>query len=399
MTNTRPTAEPIDDSIHMNNASDPINLNDLVSDLDGDPLTIEIVTQPSHGTLVENPDGTYSYHPDEGYVGPDSFSYKVTDGERVAGGEELVYITADATAMLTNALPVANDSTAEGFSNSPIPGTLDFQDTPNGEGGYIDPLTVKLVGAVDGVLTTAAGGTVTLVNGNFVYVPPEGFVGQDSFTYAVTDGELQGGEPIYVTGEVTVIVNPQIPPAPLPDIIAWEVGGCPALMEWLADELGEAPDKVQSYGLSAVSESQNAVGTGTSIAYKGDIQLCQLCAQLKNSAQVLMDPNGISTGALASVIAQAGPLAGPPTPEQMDAIAAALAEAAKDTQYASAPEFVEAVVTYVTTLTNNLGYDVADAVALFMENHGAPITADESVDLYIGVLLSDITAQLEPTGP
>jgi hypothetical protein len=255
-----------------------------------------------------------------------------------------------------------------------------------------------LVGAVDGVLTTEAGGTLRLENGGFIYEPPPGFVGQDSFTYAVTDGELEGGEPIWVTGEITVIVNPQIPPAPLPVTIAWEPGGCPALMDWLAGELGEAPDKVQSYGLSAVSESQNAVGTGTSIAYKGDIQWCLICAQLKDSAQVLSDPNGLRMGALASVIAQAGPLAGPPTPEQMDAIAVALATAAEDTQYASASEFVEAVVTYVTTLTDNLGYDVADAVALFMENHGAPITEDESVDLYIGVLLSDITAQLEGTG-
>jgi hypothetical protein len=343
--------------------------------------------------FVLNPDGTYTYVPDTGFVGEDTFTYIGVDG---VSTDPLT-----ATITVTNALPVAEPVSAEGFSNSPIPGTLSFYDTPNGEGGYIDPLTVELVGAVDGVLTTESGGTVTLVNGDFIYVPGEGFVGQDNFTYAVTDGEIQDGEPVYVTAEVTVIVKPGplIPPAPLPDIIAWEVGGCPALMEWLADELGQAPDKVQSYGLSAVSESRNAVGTGTSIAYKGDIQLCQLCSQLKNSAQVLSDPNGLGTGALASVIAQVGPLAGPPTPEQMDAIAVALATVAEDTQYASAREFVEAVVTYVTTLTDNLGYDVADAVALFMENHGAPITEDESVDLYIGVLLSDITAQLESTGP
>jgi hypothetical protein len=381
----------------MNITSDPVNLNDLVFDENGDELTIEIVTQPSHGTLeFDGQTGILTYQPDEGYVGPDSFTYRVTDGERVEVGGDFVYVLGSASGSMTNALPVASDGTVEGFSSSPIPGTLDFFDVP--DNGYIDPLTVMLVGAVDGVLTTEAGGTVTLVNGNFVYVPPEGFVGQDSFTYAITDGELQGGEPIYVAGEVTVIVNPQIPPAPLPDTIVWEVGGCPALMEWLADELGQAPDKVQSYGLSAVSESQNAVGTGTSIAYKGDIQWCLICAQLKDSAQVLSDPNGLRMGALAGVIAQAGPLAGPPTPEQMDAIAVALATAAEDTQYASASEFVEAVVTYVTTLTDNLGYDVADAVALFMENHGAPITEDESVDLYIGVLLSDITAQLEGTG-
>jgi filamentous hemagglutinin family protein len=391
-------------TLHMNNASDPINLNDLVSDLNGDELTIEIVTEPSHGTLeFDEQTDTYTYQPDEGYVGPDSFIYRVTDGERVEVGGDFVYVPGSAEGTMTNALPVANDGTAEGFSNNPIPGTLDFYDTP--DGGYIDPLTVVLVGAVDGVLTTPSGGTVTLTNGSFVYLPPDGFVGEDNFTYAVTDGQLEDGLPIFVEGGVTVIVSPTPPPpevlpaAPLPDMIVWEVGGCPTLMEWLADELGVEPENVQHYGLHGVSDSQNAVGTKTSIAYKGDIQWCLACSKLKDSVQVLTDPNGAGAAILAQVIDPLMPSNGtPPSPEQLDVIAVALKAAAEDTQYASAQEFVDAVVTYVTTLTDELGWDPADAIALFMENHGAPITEDESVSLYIGALLTNIRASLESTG-
>ncbi|MHC4497772.1 MAG: hypothetical protein ACYS21_01510, partial [Planctomycetota bacterium] len=148
-----------------------------------------------------------------------------------------------------------------------------------------------------------------------------------------------------------------------------------------------------------VSDSQNAVGTKTSIAYKGDIQWCLACSKLKDSVQVLTDPNGAGAAILAQVIDPLMPSNGtPPSPEQLDVIAVALKAAAEDTQYASAQEFVDAVVTYVTTLTDELGWDPADAIALFMENHGAPITEDESVSLYIGALLTNIRASLESTG-
>jgi hypothetical protein len=284
---------------------------------------------------------------------------------------------------------------------------LDYFDTPNGEGGFIDPLTVVLVGAVDGVLTTAAGGTVTLTDGSFVYLPPEGFVGEDSFTYAVTDGELSDGSPIFVEGNVTLIVNPtpppppisEIPPVPLPEMIVWEVGGCPALMGWLADELGVEPENIQHYGLYAFSGTQNVTVSQTSINDKGDIQWCQACAKLKDSAQILADPNGLRMAALTNAIAaNLGTLTGPPTPEQMDNLATALAAAAEGTQYASAREFVDALVTYVTVLTDELGWNATDAVAQFMEKHGAPVTEDESVSLYIGALLSNIQTSLEGTG-
>lgn len=404
ITNDLPTADPIDASIHMNNDSG-FNLGTLVSDLNSDTLTVEIDTQPSHGTLTLNPDGTYTYQPDEGYVGPDSFSYKVTDGEREgAGGEsaEFVYVTAVANLTLTNQLPVAENVTVEGPAGSPIDGSLVYYDTPNGEGGFIDPLTVALVGAVDGVLTTAAGGTVVLTDGTFIYTPPPGFVGEDSFIYAVTDGQLADGSPVFVEGLVTVIVNPapppapEIPAAPLPEMIVWEVGGCPALMEWLADELGVAPEDVQHYGLYAFSGTQNVSVNKTSLNDKGDIQWCQACSQLKDSAQILADANGVRTGALTNVLAQFS-ITGPPTPEQMDSIATAMASAAEDTQYASAREFVDAVVAYVTTLTK-LGWAPADAVALFMEKHGEKVSQDEAVNLYIGVLLSNIEANLSTGG-
>ncbi len=54
----------------LNNDNDP----------QGDPLTPSIITQPSNGSLVLNPDGTATYTPNVGFSGVDQFTYEVNDG-------------------------------------------------------------------------------------------------------------------------------------------------------------------------------------------------------------------------------------------------------------------------------------------------------------------------------
>ena len=49
-------------------------------DANGDPLTAALDTGPAHGTLSLQPDGSFTYRPDDAYLGPDQFTYTVTDG-------------------------------------------------------------------------------------------------------------------------------------------------------------------------------------------------------------------------------------------------------------------------------------------------------------------------------
>jgi hypothetical protein len=66
----------------------PVSGNVLTNDLDtdNDPLSVMLDgTSPQHGRLVFNEDGTFTYSPDEGFAGDDSFSYLVKDGQ--LGGE------------------------------------------------------------------------------------------------------------------------------------------------------------------------------------------------------------------------------------------------------------------------------------------------------------------------
>ncbi|MHB0956429.1 MAG: Ig-like domain-containing protein [Pirellulaceae bacterium] len=50
------------------------------TDLDGDPFSAIKVTDPSHGTLTLNSDGSFRYRPTGDYLGRDQFTYQANDG-------------------------------------------------------------------------------------------------------------------------------------------------------------------------------------------------------------------------------------------------------------------------------------------------------------------------------
>jgi alpha-tubulin suppressor-like RCC1 family protein len=62
------------------NEDTPINIHLVASDPDGDPLTYVIVTPPSHGNLSGTPPDV-TYLGSANYNGPDSFTFKVNDGQ------------------------------------------------------------------------------------------------------------------------------------------------------------------------------------------------------------------------------------------------------------------------------------------------------------------------------
>ncbi|EPA06410.1 Ig-like domain-containing protein, partial [Candidatus Nitrosarchaeum limnium] len=57
-------------------------LNDSVtgSDVDGDALTFAKASDPANGMVTVNPDGTFTYTPDFGFVGTDIFEFTANDG-------------------------------------------------------------------------------------------------------------------------------------------------------------------------------------------------------------------------------------------------------------------------------------------------------------------------------
>lgn len=65
-------------------AGQSLTLNLLQNDSDADSATLFVaaLTQPAHGSVVNNGDGTVTYTADFGYTGSDTFTYRADDGDR-----------------------------------------------------------------------------------------------------------------------------------------------------------------------------------------------------------------------------------------------------------------------------------------------------------------------------
>jgi len=141
-------------------------------DIDGDSLTAILSTGVNNGVLILDVDGSFSYTPHQDYSGTDSFTYLAYDGQSTSG---VVPVSITVTPM--NDVPYAQDdyaTTTEGDAVI-IPVLANDRDVDG------DALTVTSTGiAIHGTTSMLDGGTIR-------YEPYEGYSGQDSFTYIITD--------------------------------------------------------------------------------------------------------------------------------------------------------------------------------------------------------------------
>jgi|GEM_PF-2580961 len=161
------------------------------TDANGDALTAGSATDPAGGTVVLNPDGSFTYTADAGFSGTDTFTYTATDP---SGASD----TAAVSVTSGNRAPTAGDDAYTTLVNTPLnvpaPGVLSNDADDRG-----DTLTA-------GSATDPASGTVALnPDGSFTYTPDAGFAGADTFTYTATD---QGGANDTATVTVTVGATP-----------------------------------------------------------------------------------------------------------------------------------------------------------------------------------------------
>ena len=61
----------------------PVVINILTNDTDadGDVMTVSSFTQPEHGSVTQNANGTFTYSPNENFNGQDTFTYRISDGK------------------------------------------------------------------------------------------------------------------------------------------------------------------------------------------------------------------------------------------------------------------------------------------------------------------------------
>lgn len=77
-----PLADPaaVDDTVTIHRRRLEVSANNglLLNDV-GEGIEITSYTQPAHGTVTVNPDGSYTYVADKGFTGTDTFTYTITD--------------------------------------------------------------------------------------------------------------------------------------------------------------------------------------------------------------------------------------------------------------------------------------------------------------------------------
>jgi VCBS repeat-containing protein len=83
-------------------------------DVDGDILNISSFTQPGHGKVTNNGNGTLLYTPSSTYVGNDSFTYTVTDGHG-GSGQASAAITVMPLELVISAGKQAGDGSSDTF--------------------------------------------------------------------------------------------------------------------------------------------------------------------------------------------------------------------------------------------------------------------------------------------
>ena len=154
------------------------------TDTDGDTLSAALVSSPAHGSVSLNPNGSFTYTPNDNYNGGDSFTYKASDGK---GGEDTATVNIAVNAI--NDAPVADNQNVSTNEDTNESITLTATDAEN------DPLTFSVV-------DTPTHGTLSGTGANLTYHPAANYNGSDSFTYKANDGSADSN-----VATVSITVN------------------------------------------------------------------------------------------------------------------------------------------------------------------------------------------------
>jgi N-acetylneuraminic acid mutarotase len=190
-------------------------------DVDGNALTFASPALASHGDVTVGPDGAYSYDPDTGYIGNDSFTFTVNDG---------TVSSASATVNVIVGGPSADGAVFTGYRDDLLVDVLTAT----------DPNSVALTFTIE---SPPSHGAVTIdTDGTFRYNPSAGFIGTDHFSFSVNNGTLDSPP-----AEVTLVITER-----------------PA--DWVWRDGAKLPKQVGVYGTLNVEAAANTPGARTESA-------------------------------------------------------------------------------------------------------------------------------------
>jgi VCBS repeat-containing protein len=201
------TVNPVNDTVKLRDSKYTIDEDEVLTipvpgllsrlrEPDGEALTAVLVQDVAKGTLDLRPDGSFTYTPEPNDSGAVVFSFQADDGVAPSATARV-----DITIVEVPDAPDGVEDSYQAVAGSELVVPVASGVLQNDSDGDGDPLTSELVSSPShGTLTEFKPG------GRFDYMPDNGFVGVDTFTYRATDGVLDSG-PVTVT--ITVAPSEQ----------------------------------------------------------------------------------------------------------------------------------------------------------------------------------------------
>ncbi len=220
------------------------DLNETVTgwDFEDDDLTFAIDTQPANGTVTMNPDGSFTYDPDDDFNGVDTFTFIASDDYNDSEPG-----TVTVTVNPVNDGPVANDMNLATDEDTPLVIDLDATDVETDPADLIYTIT-----------SPPTHGTLDETGpGQYLYTPDDDYndaAAPDTFTYTVTDTGDPAGvgtSPALTSGEATVsiTVNPvNDPPIAHPQTVEIDFEGQPIAIDLTGEDV-ETPAGELTYDI------------------------------------------------------------------------------------------------------------------------------------------------------
>ena len=186
-TNDAPTAADLTTTTVEDTAA---TITPTIGDIDvpADALTLVLVTPPPRGT-VDVSGASFIYTPSPEFSGPDSFVYRVSDGDTVSPNRT---ITVNVTSV--NDSPVSGDASAQLAEDNATWVVLPGSDPDS-------PLVFTITSQ------PTHGELKNLIGRRVLYEPDPEYFGPDSFQFQVTDGTTTVG-PFTVSITVTEVNDP-----------------------------------------------------------------------------------------------------------------------------------------------------------------------------------------------
>jgi hypothetical protein len=151
------------------------------SDADGDALTAVLASGVASGSLALNGNGSFSYTPNAGFSGTDSFTYRAFDGV-LQSNSTSVPITVNPA---VNTPPLANNDSATAAmrkTTSYAPKLISVLANDSDPDGSLNPSSVSIV-----AVPNKGGAVAVNPDGTVSYTPKLKFRGKETFKYTVRD--------------------------------------------------------------------------------------------------------------------------------------------------------------------------------------------------------------------